>query len=60
MAAIDHNSPLLQQKCKANSLAMALLRIAIGCFVVVFGQYKVFGSEFVRSGFRGYHRRVPS
>jgi hypothetical protein len=54
MAAIDHNSPLLQQKSKANSVAMALLRIAIGCFFVVFGQYKVFGSEFVRSGFRGY------
>jgi thiosulfate dehydrogenase (quinone) large subunit len=54
MAAIDHNSPLLQQKCKANSVAMALLRIAIGFFFVVFGQYKIFGSEFVRSGFRGY------
>jgi thiosulfate dehydrogenase [quinone] large subunit len=54
MAAIDHNSPLLQKKSNANSVALALLRIAVGFFFVVFGQYKVFGSGFVRSGFRGY------
>ena len=33
---------------------LALLRIAVGLFFVVFGQYKVFGSGFVRSGFRDY------
>jgi thiosulfate dehydrogenase [quinone] large subunit len=54
MATIDHNSPLLQKKSNANSVALALLRIAVGFFFVVFGQYKVFGSGFVRSGFRGY------
>lgn len=54
MAAIDHNSPLLQQKSNANSVALALLRIAVGFFFAVFGQYKVFGSAFVHSGFRDY------
>lgn len=54
MATIDHNLPLPQQKSNANSLALALLRIAVGFFFVVFGQYKVFGSGFVHSGFRDY------
>jgi thiosulfate dehydrogenase [quinone] large subunit len=35
-------------------VVLALLRIAVGFFFVVFGQYKVFGSGFVRSGFRDY------
>jgi uncharacterized membrane protein YphA (DoxX/SURF4 family) len=54
MVAIDHNSPLLQQKSNANAVALALLRIAVGFFFAVFGQYKVFGSGFVHSGFRDY------
>jgi len=54
MDAIDHNSPLFQQKSNANSVALAMLRIAVGFFFVVFGQYKVFGSGFVHLGFRGY------
>jgi thiosulfate dehydrogenase (quinone) large subunit len=52
MTMIDHNSPLRQQKRHANSVALALLRVAVGFFFVVFGQYKVFGPGFVRSGFR--------
>jgi uncharacterized membrane protein YphA (DoxX/SURF4 family) len=54
MAAIDHNSPLLQHKRNANSVALSLLRIAVGFIFAVFGQYKVFGSAFVHSGFRDY------
>jgi thiosulfate dehydrogenase (quinone) large subunit len=46
--------PALQQKNDANAVALALLRIAVGLFFVVFGQYKVFGSGFVHSGFRDY------
>ena len=43
MAAIDHNSPFLQRKSNANSVALAMLRIAVGFFFAVFGQYKIFG-----------------
>jgi hypothetical protein len=32
-------------------MAMAILHIAVGFFFLVFGQYKVFGTAFVRSGF---------
>jgi uncharacterized membrane protein YphA (DoxX/SURF4 family) len=49
--AIDHNSAIPQQKSNANSVALALLRIAVGFFFVVFGPYKVFGSGFVHSAF---------
>ena len=54
MDAIDHNSAIPQQKSNANSVALALLRIAVGFFFVVFGQYKVFGPGFVQAGFRDY------
>ena len=37
-----------------NAVVLAMLRIAVGFFFVVFGQYKVFGSGFVHSGFHGY------
>jgi len=40
-----------------NAVVLALLRIAVGFFFVVFGQYKVFGSEFVHSGFHDYVER---
>ena len=54
MAAVNHSLPLLQRKSNANSVALAMLRIAVGFFFVVFGQYKVFGSGIVRSGFHDY------
>jgi thiosulfate dehydrogenase [quinone] large subunit len=54
MAEIGHNSPALQQRNDANAVALALLRIAVGLFFIIFGQYKVFGSGFVHSGFRDY------
>jgi thiosulfate dehydrogenase (quinone) large subunit len=37
-----------------NAVVLAFLRIAVGFFFVVFGQYKVFGYGFVHSGFHDY------
>jgi len=54
MSDIGHDPRALQQKKDKNEVALALLRIVIGFFFVVFGQYKVFGSGFSRSGFRDY------
>jgi thiosulfate dehydrogenase [quinone] large subunit len=54
MAEAGHNSPALQHSNDANAVALALLRIAVGLFFIIFGQYKVFGSGFVPSGFRNY------
>jgi uncharacterized membrane protein YphA (DoxX/SURF4 family) len=52
--SISHDSRVLQQRNDTNAVVLALLRFAIGFFFVVFGQYKVFGSGFARSGFRDY------
>lgn len=54
MSDIGQDPPALQQKTDKNAVVLALLRIAVGFFFIVFGEYKVFGSGFVRSGFRGY------
>ena len=54
MAEGGRNSPALQPGNDANTVALAVLRIAVGFFFAIFGQYKVFGSGFVRSGFRDY------
>jgi|HubBroStandDraft_1064217.scaffolds.fasta_scaffold324055_2 uncharacterized membrane protein YphA (DoxX/SURF4 family) len=54
MSDMGRDSPALQPRDDKNAVVLAVLRIAVGLFFVVFGQYKVFGSEFVRSGFRGY------
>jgi uncharacterized membrane protein YphA (DoxX/SURF4 family) len=54
MTEVDHNSPALPQKSDVNAMALALLRIAVGFFFVIFGQYKIFGTGFVHSGFRDY------
>ena len=54
MPKIGHDSPALKEKMDRNAVVLALLRIAVGFFFVIFGQYKVFGPEFVRSGFRDY------
>ena len=54
MSEIPHGPPALQQTKDKNAVALALLRIAVGLFFVVFGQYKVFGSGFLHSGFRDY------
>ena len=50
----SNDSPALQRRMDHNAVALALLRIGVGFFFVVFGQYKVFGSAFVHSGFRDY------
>ena len=42
---------------KRNDLALALLRIAVGVFFAVFGEYKIVGPEFVHGGFRHWIER---
>jgi thiosulfate dehydrogenase [quinone] large subunit len=42
---------------KRNDLALALLRIAVGVFFVVFGEYKLAGPEFIHGGFRHWIER---
>jgi thiosulfate dehydrogenase (quinone) large subunit len=37
-----------------NSIALAGLRIMVGIFFTIFGEYKVFGTQFVRGGFQTY------
>src|SRR5215467_9047401 len=44
MAAAMHNSSL------NNSRALAFLRIAVGLLFLIFGQYKVFGTQFTLHG----------
>jgi thiosulfate dehydrogenase (quinone) large subunit len=34
----------------SNTRALALLRIAVGVFFLIFGEYKVFGTQFTRHG----------
>jgi uncharacterized membrane protein YphA (DoxX/SURF4 family) len=41
-----------------NAIALALMRIVVGLFFVVFGQYKVFGTEFTLHG--GFQKYVGS
>jgi thiosulfate dehydrogenase (quinone) large subunit len=33
-----------------NTVALAVLRIAVGCLFLIFGQYKVFGTQFTLHG----------
>jgi uncharacterized membrane protein YphA (DoxX/SURF4 family) len=33
-----------------NSRALAILRIGVGCFFLIFGEYKVFGTQFTLHG----------
>ena len=54
MYDIGHAPPAVQVSRDRNAVVLAVLRITVGFFFVVFGQYKVFGSGFVSSGFRGY------
>jgi thiosulfate dehydrogenase [quinone] large subunit len=46
--------PPFQRAADRNAFALAFLRIAIGVFFTIFGEYKVFGTGFVRSGFQYY------
>ena len=38
----------------ANAMALAGLRIAVGLFFTIFGQYKVFSKQFADGGFQHY------
>ncbi len=41
-----------------NAYALAGLRIAVGCLFLIFGQYKVFGTQFtLHGGFQGWINR---
>jgi uncharacterized membrane protein YphA (DoxX/SURF4 family) len=40
-----------------NDRALALLRIGVGIFFVVFGEYKLAGPDFIHGGFRGWIER---
>jgi len=33
-----------------NAFALAGLRVAVGCLFLIFGQYKVFGTQFTPGG----------
>ena len=42
--------PLPDTAAQRNALALAGLRIAVGCLFLIFGQYKVFGTQFTLHG----------
>lgn len=42
-------------RAQQNAFALAGLRIAVGCLFLIFGQYKVFGTQFtLHGGFQGW------
>ena len=45
-----HNMAISDNTAKKNALALAGLRIAVGCLFLIFGQYKVFGTQFTLGG----------
>jgi uncharacterized membrane protein YphA (DoxX/SURF4 family) len=49
---------LLDTAADRNVFALAGLRIAVGCLFLIFGQYKVFGTQFtLHGGFQGWINR---
>jgi thiosulfate dehydrogenase (quinone) large subunit len=42
--------PKLAEAANQNSRALAILRIGVGLFFLIFGQYKVFGTQFTLHG----------
>ena len=40
----------LRSSTELNSRALAILRIGVGCFFLIFGEYKVFGTQFTLHG----------
>jgi len=40
----------ISSQTNRNAMALAALRIAVGVFFVIFGQYKVFGTQFTLGG----------
>jgi thiosulfate dehydrogenase (quinone) large subunit len=56
----------MQPRSDANTNAIVMLRIVVGAFFILFGQYKVFGAEFTQHGFAetiqgflGQHANYP-
>ena len=50
---VRRNVPVVERPNDPNAVALAILRIVVGLFFVVFGEYKVFGTEFtVHGGFQ--------
>lgn len=52
-ASLGHQLPhmrLADDAANRNALALAGLRIAVGCLFLIFGQYKVFGTQFTLHG----------
>ena len=43
-------APIPGMRDDANAKALALLRIAVGCLFLIFGEYKVFGTQFTSHG----------
>ena len=48
---------MTESRTDRNTLALAGLRIAVGLLFLIFGQYKVFGTEFVAKSFEGWIHR---
>jgi uncharacterized membrane protein YphA (DoxX/SURF4 family) len=46
MKSSNHNNT------HSNAVALTVLRIVVGLFFIIFGQYKVFGTEFTHGGFQ--------
>ena len=50
--------PISAPTTDANTRALAYLRIGVGVLFLIFGEYKVFGTEFTLSGgFQGWIKR---
>jgi uncharacterized membrane protein YphA (DoxX/SURF4 family) len=43
-----------------NAIALAGLRIAIGILFLIFGEYKIFGTQFINSGFQNWIQQFIS
>jgi thiosulfate dehydrogenase (quinone) large subunit len=47
---LDSRAPGMLTVVNRNAVALAGLRIAVGCLFLIFGQYKVFGTQFTLHG----------
>jgi thiosulfate dehydrogenase [quinone] large subunit len=47
---MQNNTATLQSSAAINAKALAFLRIGVGLFFLIFGEYKVFGTQFTLHG----------
>jgi len=47
---MQNNTATLQSSAAVNAKALAFLRIGVGLFFLIFGEYKVFGTQFTLHG----------